>query len=171
MKKLDAEDGPFAAIILAKAGLVRMGLGDRISSDLTPPALFHAVSQGALGVEIRTNDVEALELCNQITHRPTQFRCVAERACLRALEGGCTVPVGVTTSLDEATGLLTMTACVTSLDGNEHVEYTSKEKVHSVEDAETLGGRIAKVLMENGAKKILDDIHNDKETKRKEASA
>lgn len=167
MKKLDAENGPYSAIILAKAGLLRMGWANRISSDLTPPDLFYAVSQGALGVEIRVDDHEALELCKKITHRPTQLKCLAERACLRVLEGGCTVPVGVFTTLDEQ-DLLTITACVTSLDGTEHVEHTLESKVESPQDAEALGAKIAKLLIDTGAKKILEEIQKDRETKRKE---
>ncbi|KAE9409385.1 porphobilinogen deaminase [Gymnopus androsaceus JB14] len=144
---LDAPDGPYAAIILAKAGMVRLGMGDRLTFDLAPPLLYHAVSQGALAVEIRSDDKEALEICKRITHYETAMRCLAERACLRKLEGGCSVPVGVGSSLDG--NVLTITGCVTSLDGSQHVEHTMKETVKT--------------------KQILDDINVDREKRIQEA--
>ncbi|KAF9569798.1 porphobilinogen deaminase [Agrocybe pediades] len=173
LAKLDAPDGPFQAIVLAKAGLVRLGFGDRISSDISPPTLFHAVSQGALGVEIRSDDAEALELCKKITHRETLWRCSAERACLRVLEGGCSVPVGIASELaaKEEGEVLTLTGCVTGLDGTEHVEQTVSGVIKSVEEAEKVGEKLAKTLMENGAKKILDDINEDRERRVNEAKA
>ncbi|KAJ7596824.1 porphobilinogen deaminase, dipyromethane cofactor binding domain-containing protein [Mycena floridula] len=167
LAKLDAPDGPFAALILANAGLVRLGMGDRVTSNVLPPTLFHAVSQGALAVEIRANDKAALELCQKITHRETQLRCLAERACLRVLEGGCSVPVGVDTLLDE-TGLLTMTGCVTALDGSKHVEHTLRETVNNVEEAETVGEKLAKILIDSGAGAILAAVNADREQRPKE---
>lgn len=162
--KLDAPDGPYAALILARAGLVRVGWGDRISSDLTPPILYHAVSQGALAIEVRADDTEAIELCKKLTHRETAWKCVAERACLRVLEGGCSVPVGIASELvaGEKGDVLKLTGCVTGIDGQDHVEYTLEEAVASQEDAEGVGSTLAKRLMENGAKKILDNINDDR---------
>lgn len=170
---MDAPDGPYAALILAKAGIVRLGMSDRISSDVGPPTLYHAVSQGALGVEIRSDDKEALELCKKLTHRETSWRCSAERACLRVLEGGCSVPVGVSSKLVAGEGgeVLTVTGCVTGLDGKEHVEQTVSEKVASQEDAESIGVKLARLLIETGAKKILDDINVDRERRVGEAKA
>ncbi|KAJ7151619.1 porphobilinogen deaminase [Mycena filopes] len=170
MAKLDAEDGPYAALILAKSGMVRLGKGDRLTADLTPPTLYHAVSQGALAVEIRSDDAEAMALCKQLTHRATEWSCLAERACLRVLEGGCSVPVGVSTQLDKEGGLK-MTGCVTSLDGGLHVEHTLKEKIASPQDAEAVGARLAKILIDSGAGKILADINKDRERRIEEADA
>ncbi|KAF8881309.1 porphobilinogen deaminase, dipyromethane cofactor binding domain-containing protein [Gymnopilus junonius] len=82
MAKLDAPDGPYAALVLAKAGLVRLGWGDRISSDISPPTLFHAVSQGALAIEVRSDDTEALELCKKIAHREDAVSLLELRAAL-----------------------------------------------------------------------------------------
>jgi len=167
MAKLDAKDSPYAAIVLAKAGMVRLGMGNRLTSDLSPPLLYHAVSQGALAIEIRSDDKEALEICKQITHRETALRCLAERACLRKLEGGCSVPVGIDSSLDG--NVLTITGCVTALDGSKHVEHTMKETVSSEEQAENVGTRLANVLIETGAKEILDDITVDRQQRIEEA--
>lgn len=173
LSKLDAEDSPYTALILAKAGVVRMGWQSRISSDIAPPTLFHAVSQGALGIEIRADDDAARALCRAITHWPTEWRCAAERACLRVLEGGCSVPVGVSTTLiQDATaqrGTLAITGCVTSLNGDRHVQHSLEEAVASVEDAEAVGARLAKILIETGAREILDEITADREKRIDEA--
>ncbi|KAJ3517640.1 hypothetical protein NLJ89_g385 [Agrocybe chaxingu] len=173
LAKLDAEDGPFAALILAKAGLVRLGMGDRATSDIVAPTLYHAVSQGALAVEVRSDDVEAIELCKVLTHRETAWKCSAERACLRVLEGGCSVPVGVTSNLVNKDGaeVLVMTCSVTSVNGRVHVEHTLKEKVASLDDAEKVGEKLATILLENGAKRILDEINVDRNRRVAEAKA
>ncbi|KAF8992919.1 porphobilinogen deaminase, dipyromethane cofactor binding domain-containing protein [Cyathus striatus] len=162
--KLDAEDGPFAAIILAKAGVVRLQMGHRITADIPPPTLFPAVSQGALAVEIRSDDEEAIELCRRLMHKETQWICLAERACLRVLEGGCSVPVGISSRLDVegSDEVLTLTGCVTAIDGSDHVEQTVKEKVSSTEDAEAVGTKLAKLLNENGAARILQAVNQDR---------
>ncbi|KAF8640477.1 hypothetical protein AX17_000140 [Amanita inopinata Kibby_2008] len=174
LAKLDDPNGPYAALILAKAGLVRLGMGDRATSDIIPPTLLHAVSQGALAVEVRSDDTEAIDLCKRLMHWQTQYQCLAERACLRVLEGGCSVPVGVSTTLrvDGTTskaGELSLTGCVTAIDGQTHVEHTLKQKVGSPEQAENLGIQVAKVLMGTGAKKILEEINLDREQRLNEA--
>ena len=176
MAKLDAPDSPFAAIVLAKAGMVRLGWGPRITCDLRPPTLLPAVSQGALAVEIRADDAQARALCAAVSHRPTAWACAAERACLRVLEGGCSVPVGVWSEFAEAAGegvggRLKLTGCVTSLEGERHVEHTVEEEVQSVEDAEAVGAHVAKVLIETGAREILDEINVDRKKRIEEAAA
>ncbi|PCH33030.1 porphobilinogen deaminase [Wolfiporia cocos MD-104 SS10] len=168
--KLDADDGPYAALILAKAGLVRLGWGARVTADLGPPTLFHAVSQGALAIEIRTDDAAARALCERLTHWPTDWSCRAERACLRVLEGGCSVPVGVHTDLRVVEGAgkngeLTISGCVTSLDGAKHVEHTIVREVRSLAEAEEVGRNLARVLIGTGAREILDEITQDRERK------
>lgn len=140
-----------------------------MTADLKPPTLFHAVSQGALGVEIRSDDKEAIELCKKLTHQPTQFRCLAERACLRVLEGGCSVPVGVHSVLKG--DILKLTGCVTSLDGQENVEHTIEETVAKPEDAEEVGRKLAEVLIQTGARKILDDINVERDRRIEQARA
>ncbi|KIN97462.1 hypothetical protein M404DRAFT_32309 [Pisolithus tinctorius Marx 270] len=177
LAKLDAADGPFTALILAKAGLVRLGLGDRITDDLHAPVLYHAVSQGALALEIRTDDSQIRGLCEALIHRETQLRCLAERAMLRKLEGGCSVPVGVTTSLTHEESrpdglkrsLLHITGCVTSIDGSLHVQEALAETVQNPEEAEQLGTRLATLLIDNGAGGILEDISRDREKRANEA--
>ena len=167
MAKLNAPDSPFAAIVLAKAGMVRLGWGSRITCDIPPPTILPAVGQGALVVEIREGDARARAMCAALSHWPTAWACGAERACLRVLEGGCSVPVGVSTTL--ADGTLTLTGCVTSLTGDRHVEHTLEERVATLEDAEAVGARLAKILIDTGARAILDEINEDRERRIGEA--
>ncbi|KAL1714681.1 porphobilinogen deaminase, dipyromethane cofactor binding domain-containing protein [Schizophyllum commune] len=180
LAKLDDPALPYAALIAAKAGLVRVNLQHRITCDLAPPTYSYAVGQGALGIEVRADDTEALALCKRVTHWPSLWRCRAERACLRELEGGCSVPVGVVSAIEienegegeEAVGragVLSLTAGVTSVDGTEHVQHEIREHVRSVEEAEALGVRMAKTLKQNGAQKILEDITLDRQRRMEEA--
>ncbi|KAI0344282.1 porphobilinogen deaminase [Trametopsis cervina] len=173
ISKLDAPDSPYVALILAKAGLLRLGWKARISSDISPPTLYHAVSQGALAIEIRADDAEAREFCRSITHWQTEWRCAAERACLRVLEGGCSVPVGVSTELVEKdgqqAGTLKISGCVTALTGDPHYLLGLDEEVNSLKDAEAVGAKLARALYGTGAKEVLEDINQDREKRIGEA--
>lgn len=101
LAKLDAPESNFAALILAISGLTRLGSAHRVTSPISTPQLYHAVGQGALGVEIRSGDARVRETMRGMGHWQTEWRCAAERGCLRVLEGGCSVPVGVTSELEE----------------------------------------------------------------------
>jgi len=169
MRKLDDPEGPYAAIILAKAGMVRQGFGARLTADLPAPTLFHAVGQGALAVEIRADDAEAAALCAAVTHWPTLWACAAERACLRVLEGGCSVPVGVNSALAIEQDLpgrrratLSITGTITSLDGAQHVQHELSGALESVEQAEETGAKLARILIDNGGRAILDEVAEDR---------
>ena len=167
-------------LILAKAGLVRLGFGDRVTSDIVAPTLFHAVGQGALAVEIRTDDAEARRLCDALTHWQTSWRCLAERAFLRVLEGGCSVPVGVHSELlllplpasagEEAhRGRLRLVGTITALDGQRHVEREIEQDIGSAEQGEQLGEQLARALVEAGGREILDEITKDRERRAEES--
>jgi hydroxymethylbilane synthase len=151
LSKLDA--GEYDALILAVAGLERLDLGDRVHQVIPPEISLHAVGQGALGIECRTNDAEVLDVLKVLQHQPTADRCYAERAFLRALEGGCQVPIGVNTLLKDDT--LTLKGIVASVDGQKIVKG---EVSGSPADAEILGTQLAHQLVEQGAKEILDEI-------------
>lgn len=99
LAKLDAPESEFAALILAAAGLERIGLGSRITDYLSKSngGMLHAVGQGAIGVEIRTEDAEARKLFEKVGCERTTRACLAERSLMRTLEGGCSVPIGVET--------------------------------------------------------------------------
>ena len=103
-----------------------------------------------------------------ISHWRTEWTCRGERACLRVLEGGCSVPVGISSSLiGEPSGekTLQMTCTVTALDGSFQVEQTVEGAVNSGEDAEELGNRLANFLIDHGAGRILNDVKRDREAK------
>ncbi|KAF9785911.1 porphobilinogen deaminase, dipyromethane cofactor binding domain-containing protein [Thelephora terrestris] len=168
LRKLDDPHGPYTAIILAKAGMLRMTMESRLTSDLSPPILYHAVGQGALAVEIRSSDSDARELCKSLSHRETLWKCSAERAMLRELEGGCSVPVGVQSELvegEDGVDVLTLVGCVTSVDGVAHVQEMLEERVSSLSEAEEIGKKLAKALLENGASSILEGIKKLKDTR------
>ncbi len=149
--KLDA--GEYDALILAVAGLRRLGMGDRIDQAIPTHISLHAVGQGALGIECRADDAEVLQLLKALEHAPTASRCYAERAFLRSLEGGCQVPIGVTTTIEG--GTLTLAGVVASLDGQTLVQGTVSG---STEAAEQLGLDLADQLKAQGAQAILNDI-------------
>lgn len=151
LAKLDA--GEYDAIILAVAGLQRLGMSDRIHQVLPPEVSLHAVGQGALGIECRTDDTEVLELLKAIQHTPTTQRCYAERSFLRKLEGGCQVPIGVNTQLDGDT--LTLTGIVASVDGQQVVKDTV---TGDASNAEQLGIELAQRMRQQGAQEILEKI-------------
>ncbi|CAD7080327.1 unnamed protein product [Hermetia illucens] len=100
LAKLDAATSKFAGIILAQAGLVRMGWQKRISQILEPIDVLYAVGQGALAVECRSNDAKILSMLNELVCIETSCKILAERSFLKTLGGGCSAPVAVTTSLD-----------------------------------------------------------------------
>ncbi len=151
LAKLDA--GEFDALILAVAGLQRLGMGDRIHQILSPEVCLHAVGQGALGIECRAQDTELISLLQAIEHPETRDRCLAERAFLRELEGGCQVPIGVNTEVNNSE--LTITGLVASVDGQKLVKDTITGKTT---DAEKLGTELAVRLRHQGAQAILDEI-------------
>lgn len=159
LAKLDDPNSKFACIILAVAGLKRVGLGHRITSSLDAPDMYYAVGQGALGIEIRTGDEKIMKLLSKINHKESYLRCLAERALMRTLEGGCSVPIGVKTTFTDET--LEFSAIVVSVDGTEAVEDCIRATVTTAAEAEDMGKLMAQKLIEKGAKKILDAIHID----------
>jgi hydroxymethylbilane synthase len=151
LAKLDA--GEYDALILAAAGLQRLDFGDRIHQLIPSELSLHAVGQGALGIECRTEDPEVLAVVRSLQHQPTAYRCYAERAFLRELEGGCQVPIGVNTTIDGDN--LTLVGMVSSLDGQRLV--TDKITGLAI-NAEQIGKDLAQLLRSQGAQTILDEI-------------
>ena len=151
LEKLDS--GQFDCLILAAAGLGRLGLGDRIHELIDPSISLHAVGQGALGIECRDGDAAVLEQIKVLEHRPTALRCLAERAFLRTLEGGCQVPIGVNSRFEGDE--LVLTGMVASLDGKQLI----RDELRAPQDqAEDLGNRLAELLRSQGAGEILPKI-------------
>ncbi|NEP91027.1 MAG: hydroxymethylbilane synthase [Okeania sp. SIO2C2] len=151
LAKLDA--GEYDALILAFAGLHRLGMGDRIHQVIPPEVSLHAVGQGALGIECRDGDHDILDILKSLEHTSTAQRCYAERAFLRELEGGCQVPIGVNTKIEEEQ--LTLTGIVASLDGQKLVKDIV---TGAASDAEQIGIELAQKLRKQGAQEILDKI-------------
>ncbi|KAH8917414.1 porphobilinogen deaminase [Atractiella rhizophila] len=184
LSKLDAPNSQFTALVLAAAGLLRLDLSTRITAYLSPPTLYHSVGQGALGIEVRIPGTSPLDqfgnerekpegwdertgrirdMVRRLNHWQSAWCCLAEREMLRVLEGGCSVPVGVSTKLtpveermgydelglevvvpgEERRSRLRIKAVVTSLDG---------------EEAREVGRRMAVWLLKNGAKEILEEL-------------
>lgn len=161
LRKLDDPESKFSCIILAVAGLKRVNQGDRITSCLDVPEMYYAVGQGALGIEIRSGDKRIKDLIKSINHEESYLRCLAERSLLRALEGGCSVPIGVHTHFASKT-LLEFAATVVSVDGQTSIVKSLSRNVTNEQEAESLGQDLAQLLIENGAKEILDSIKINK---------
>ncbi len=151
LAKLDA--GEYDALVLAVAGLQRLGMGDRIHQIISPEISLHAVGQGALGIECREDDPEILDLLKALEHQPTAQCCLAERAFLRELEGGCQVPIGVNTSFDGS--ILLLRGVIASVDGQRLVQGQIKG---SAQQSEVLGQQLARQLKSQGATEILAEI-------------
>lgn len=148
LRKLDA--GEYDAIILAEAGLRRLGLADRISFVLSPPLMLPAVGQAALGIECRSDDVETLALLAGINDGQTMAEVTAERACLSALRAGCHAPVGV--ECRQIGEELHLTAVVLSPDGQQRFDT---ESIAPLNQAQTLGQSTAQTLIALGAAAVL----------------
>ncbi len=151
LAKLDA--GEYDALILAYAGLHRLGFDDRIHQTIPASLSLHAVGQGALGIECREGDEEILSVIKILEHTDTALRCHAERSFLRELEGGCQVPIGVNTVIAE--GQLTLTGMVASLDG---LRLIKDEVSGPATTAVALGIDLANRLKSQGAGEILQEI-------------
>ena len=149
LAKLD--QGEFDALVLAEAGLTRLGLGDRITEVLDIDRMLPAAGQGALGIECRTDDAETCALLGQINHPETERAVRAERAVLAALRAGCHAPVGVYGYLES--DHLLLRAAVLSVDGKTRLEASLSGPP---EEAESLGQRVAADLLSQGAGPLID---------------
>jgi len=149
---LTVDSGDYDALILASAGLRRLGLGERISAAIEPEVMLPAVSQGALGIETRDDDDEANALVSRLDDPRTRAAVLAERALLRSLGGGCQVPIAAHATVEG--GRLSLAGLVATLDGAEvlrdHVEGDAA-------DAAGLGEELAALLIERGASRLLSE--------------
>ena len=152
LAKLD--NGEYDGLILAVAGLKRLSMSDRIQQILPPEISLHAVGQGALGIESRSEDRQILSLLKTLEDMPTRTCVSAERAFLRELEGGCQVPIGVNTHLHKDT--LSLTGFVASVDGKRMLQ---DKIVGNSNNPELLGVQLAKNLRQMGAREILVEIY------------
>ncbi|KAI1391565.1 porphobilinogen deaminase [Hypoxylon trugodes] len=172
LKKLDAEDSEFSVLILAAAGLLRMGQDARIAQYLDSTTegggMLHAVGQGGLGIEARADDQKTLDLLKELENREAMIACEAERSVMRTLEGGCSIPIGVETQW-LGDNKLRLTATVVNVEGTEAADAEKIEEIKTREEAVEFGIKVAKQLTDNGAQKILDVINVDREASRDKA--
>lgn len=148
LRKLDERQ--YDAIILAAAGLIRLGLSERITTSILPDDSIPAVGQGALGIEILSSRKDLMAVLAPLNHLPTENCVLAERAFSRALAGSCTVPIGAYATQHLFT--LQMTGFVASIDGQQIVRETV---TGDIKMAENLGQILADKLLALGADKIL----------------
>jgi hydroxymethylbilane synthase len=152
LRKLDATS-EWSAILLAVAGLVRLGLDRRIGERLRPELILPAPGQGALAVTARRGDAAAAAAARAVHHPETARAIAAERACLRTLEGGCQVPVGAHATLAGET--VRLHGRVVSLKGERAVEAVETGLASDEAGADALGVRLAERLLANGADAVL----------------
>ena len=155
LKKLDG--GNFDAIILAAAGLKRLGLEHRIAHSFEPDQLLPAVGQGALGLETRKFDIATVSIVRQLSDPDSYHRAFAERSMLKTLFAGCLAPVGASTTAVSVNGSsrLTLTGVVLSTDGTERLQSTD---TLPLEESIKLGKMVANQLLEQGADRLLKNV-------------
>ena len=146
-----------AATILARAGLVRLGLTQHIGLRLDPAEFLPACGQGALAIEIRTDDRRMRELLRVIDHPETGRAVAAERAFLSALGGGCQVPMGAYARSEGGQAHLTVTGVVATVDGSRLLRETLDGPAADMEAAEALGQSLAEALRRRGCEQILKE--------------
>jgi len=154
LEKLDS--GEFDCIILAAAGLKRLGFESRIHQLIPSDISLHAVGQGALGIECKSDNHDILKVIHVLTHEETSKRCLAERSFLRELEGGCQVPIGVNSKVNNKQ--IFLTGMVASIDGKKLIKDKS---IGPSTDPERIGKDLANKLKRQGAEKILEEIFNE----------
>ena len=154
LKKLD--DGEYDAIMLAAAGIKRMGWDERITELLAPEQFVPAIGQGAIGIEIRLDDERVRGLVSALNDSQTAIRISAERSLNEALQGGCQVPIAGYAEISH--GVILLRALVGRPDGSELVQGVISGKP---EDAVELGQVLAEDLLSRGAREILADLYGE----------
>ncbi|EFM94106.1 Porphobilinogen deaminase [Actinobacillus pleuropneumoniae serovar 9 str. CVJ13261] len=154
LSKLD--NGEYDAIILASAGLIRLGMPERIRSFISVEQSLPAAGQGAVGIETRVDDERVLNYLATLNHNPTACCVIAERAMNTRLQGGCQVPIGGFATLNG--NEITLNALVGALDGSNIIRASG---VADRENAEQLGISVAEQLLAQGADKILAEVYKD----------
>jgi hydroxymethylbilane synthase len=156
LRKVDS--GEYEAILLAKAGLDRLGLSQRIAETLSPEVCLPAVGQGAIAVEARLKDAEVASMVGALDDAETRTAIIAERALLAAMQGGCQVPLGAWARMER--GELLMEAVVCSVDG---VQYIKERATGAAENAAQIGEQLARQLLDAGALEILQAVGRQRE--------
>jgi hydroxymethylbilane synthase len=148
VRKLD--EGQYDALILASAGLIRLGLRDRISAAISASEILPAVGQGAIAIEVRADDLVAVEATAKLNHRETELACRAERAFLRGLGGGCQFPIAGHAVVEDQT--LQLQGLVAAPTGEKIIRDRTSGALN---EAEGIGAALAARLIEQGADFLL----------------
>ena len=156
LRKLDENE--YDAIILASAGLIRLGMAERIRQSLPSTESLPAAGQGAVGIELRSNDSDVLALLQVLHHQPTAVCVSAERALNRRLQGGCQVPIAGYAELDESGETLWLRGLVGRPDGS---LILRAEATAPASQAEELGIAVAEDLLSQGAQGILAEVYGE----------
>jgi hydroxymethylbilane synthase len=151
------ESGEYDAVMLAKAGLDRLGCSHRISETLSPEVCMPAVGQGAIAAECRANDKKAAEVLEKLDDTETRTAIMAERALLSALQGGCQVPLGAWARFER--GELVLEACICSVDG---LQCLKQRATAPPDQAAALGEQVARLLIGAGAQSILEEVSRNR---------
>ncbi len=149
------ESGQIDAAVMACAGLNRLGLTERISAVLPPQDFIPAPAQGALAVQIRVDNSELVELLHQLDDEPTRIAVEAERAVLAAMQGGCSIPLGVYSHISGDT--ITIDAMLSDLEGKRYIKCSETKHVSQ---ARACAEKLARELLAAGGQEILDQIRN-----------
>ena len=149
LKKIETEN--LTGVILAAAGMKRMGFAEKITQFLPVETMLPAVGQGALGLQIRKSDVALAKACAGLNDATTAAEVTAERAFLRALGGGCRLPIAALGKLDGQ--MLTIEGMLAAPDGSTMI----REKINgTIKEAEEMGKKLAEIVLDKGGKKLLD---------------
>jgi hydroxymethylbilane synthase len=147
------KEGEYDAILLASAGLNRLGWANLITEEISHKILLPAMGQGALGIETRLEDTKIYDLISSLNHEETHYVVSAERALVTKLNGGCQVPIGAYAIIED--GLIILKGLVASLDGK--TIYKS-EKIGPIDDAINVGQELGNELLKMGANYILENL-------------
>ena len=147
------EEGKYDAILLASAGLNRLGWSNRITEEISHEIIIPAMGQGALGIETRLGDSKTYNFISSLNHEQTNYEVSTERALVGKLDGGCQVPIGAYAKTED--NLITLKGLVSSLDGK--IIHKS-EIVGPIDDAINIGQDLGEELLKMGANKILEKL-------------
>ena len=154
LRKLD--EGQYAGILLAAAGLKRLGLGERVRTVIEPEDMLPAVGQAALGIEIRADRPDLAQALAALNHPPTALCTHAERAVSRGLGGSCTTPMGAYATLEGEA--MHLRAVLGLPDGSQALHAQQRGRVTDLAQAEALGQQVARQLREQGADALLAQL-------------
>ena len=153
------EEGQYDAIVLAYAGVKRLGFEDKITEHFNPEDILPAVGQGALAVEVRDDNNEIEKIISGLNHNETFLASVTERTFLEILQGGCQVPIGAYSEIKE--NQITLYGMIASLDGKKIVKNKNTGKL-KISECKLIGENLAKTLLQIGGKEILKEINVNK---------